>query len=207
MGRQLEPSLWTPPARTDILYRLRTRIASHRERLFTLVLLIGFLWLLEIVDALIFRQRLNGFGIQPRHLFSIWHIYTAPFLHGSIGHLAANTGPLFVLGWLVIARGEDYFWRVTFLCATVAGLGVWLLAPYNSVHIGASGVIFGYFGFLLVRGYLERSPSAVLVAVLVALFYGGMLIGVLPGQTGVSWQGHLFGFIGGVLSARWMIRD
>jgi membrane associated rhomboid family serine protease len=172
-----------------------------RERLEFLLSLVGGLWLIELVNAMIFRQRLNWLGIEPRHLNSLWHIPLAPFLHGNFSHLIANTGPLLMLGWLVLLRGREYFWAVTAICAFASGLGIWLFGSYYSVHLGASGVIFGYVGFLLARGYTERSPSSVLAAIIVALLYGGTLTGVLPGQTRVSWEGHLFGFAGGVWAA------
>lgn len=172
-----------------------------RDRLELLLSLIGSLWLVEAINAFIFGQRLNVLGIEPRHLFAIWHIPIAPLLHGNFAHLMANTGPLLLLGWLVLLRGRDYFWTVTWICALASGIGIWLFGAYNSVHIGASGVIFGYFGFLVARAYYERSAGAILVALAVMFLYGGMILGVLPGQPHVSWQGHFFGFVGGLWAA------
>jgi membrane associated rhomboid family serine protease len=99
-------------------------------------------------------------------------------------------------------RETSDFFVVTIITMLVSGLGVWLTAPAYSIHIGASGVIFGYFGFLLLRGYFERSFAAILFSLIVGLLYGGLIWGVLPLQYGISWQGHLFGFIGGALAAR-----
>jgi membrane associated rhomboid family serine protease len=117
-------------------------------------------------------------------------------------HLAANTVPFVVLGWLVMLRRIGDFVVVTVLSILIGGLGVWLAGSANSIHVGASGLIFGYLGYLLARGYFERSLWAVLLGALALVLYGGVLWGVLPGQPGISWEGHLFGFVGGVAAAR-----
>ncbi len=163
-------------------------------------------WLLEIVDAVVFNQALNGLGVRPRSLEGLWGILLAPFLHGNFAHLMANTIPFVVLGWFVMVQSMRNFWVVTVVTAVISGLGMWLFGSGNSVHIGASGLIFGYFGFLLLRGYFERSASAILWAVIVVMLYGGMIWGVLPGHLGVSWQAHLFGFVGGGVAAYLLAR-
>ncbi len=163
-------------------------------------------WLLEIADAVIFGQSLNGLGVRPRTLDGLWGIVLAPFLHGNFAHLMANTIPFVVLGWFVMMQSMSHFWIVTVVTAVVSGLGMWLFGGNGSVHIGASGLIFGYFGFLLLRGYFERSASAILWAIVVVMLYGGMIWGVLPGRLGISWQAHLFGFIGGGLAAYLLAR-
>ena len=162
---------------------------------------VAFLWLLEMVDFLIFRGGLNAYGIQPRTSDGLAGIIYAPLLHGNFAHLAANTVPLLVLGWFVLLRGTRTFLIVTLVTIVVGGFGTWLIGPANTVHIGASGLIFGYFGFLLISGYFERSVTAVLWAILVFFLYGSLLWGVLPQGNGISWQGHLFGFIGGGVAA------
>ena len=103
----------------------------------------------------------------------------------------------------MLGKAED-FWAVTLMSALASGLGTWLIGAPNSVHIGASGVVFGYFGYLLLRGYFDRSAFSITASMLVILFYGSFLWGVLPNQPGVSWEGHLFGFLGGCLSA-WLL--
>ncbi len=164
--------------------------------------IVAFLWLLEFVDVFLFQGRLNFYGIHPRTAAGLWGILFAPFLHGNFVHLMGNTVPFLVLGWFVMLREVSDFFLVTAITMLSSGLGAWLLGAPNSVHIGASGVIFGYFGFLLLRGYFERKPLAIVFSLLVGLLYGGLLWGVLPLTYGVSWQGHLFGFLGGVLAAR-----
>ena len=169
------------------------------------VFLLGFvaaLWLIELVDQLVFHQTLDRNGIRPRSANGLPGILVAPFLHGGIGHLLANSAPLLVLGWLVLLRGMAVFLTVSAIAIVVGGLGVWLFASPNTIHIGASGLIFGYLGYLLLRGYFERSVASILVAVVVGVLYGGALWSVLPSRPGISWEGHLFGFLAGALAAR-----
>lgn len=165
---------------------------------------LALIWGVSFCNWVFLGGALNQFGIIPRTLIGLRGILFAPFLHGSLGHLLANTVPFAVLGWFVLLRGIDEFLEVTLITMAVGGLGTWLIAAPRTVHIGASGVIFGYLGFLLARGYFERSFSAILLSLLAAFFYGGMIWGVLPGQAFISWQGHLFGFIGGAIAAKWM---
>ena len=162
---------------------------------------VALFWALEIVDRFL-GGALDVYGILPQSVVGLRGILFAPFLHGSIAHVAANTVPFVTLGWLVMLRETSDFFVVSIMTAIVSGLGVWLTAPPNTIHIGASGVIFGYFGFLLLRGYFERSFTAILFSLIVGLLYGGLIWGVLPLQYGISWQGHLFGFIGGAVAAR-----
>lgn len=160
------------------------------------------LWLIEGVDLLIFGGSLDAFGVRPRTLTGLWGILWAPFLHGGFRHLIANTGPLLILGSIVmISRRLRDFFLITFIVALVGGLGAWLIGPRFSVHLGASGLIFGYFGFLVLAAYFERSCRAIVIALVVLLLYSGIIWGVLPQGGGISWQTHLFGFIGGGLAA------
>jgi len=152
------------------------------------------------------HRALDQLGIRPRTSDGLRSILFAPFLHAGFVHLLANTGPLVVLGWLVLLRRVADFFLATAATMLIGGLGVWLLGAPNSIHLGASILIFGYLGYLLLRGIYERSPVAVAIAVVAGLLYGGALWGVLPGQPGVSWQGHLFGFVGGGIAARLQAR-
>lgn len=181
------------------------RTVNLRQRLLrqALVLgaIVGFLWLVEIVDALLLHGALDGFGIQPRTLTSLPAVLVAPLLHAGFGHLLANTFPFIVLGWLVMWRRTGDLLVVGLASAIGAGLGVWLFGGANTIHLGISGVIFGLLGYLLARGYYERSAYSIAFALVALFLYGGMLWGVLPLQQGVSWQGHLFGFVGGAVAA------
>jgi membrane associated rhomboid family serine protease len=156
---------------------------------------------IEFVD-----QRLNGrldalAGIRPRQLSGLDGILLAPLVHDGWQHLFANSTPLILLGTFVLAAGTRRFLLATLLIAIVSGLGVWLLTPPNYLVIGASGVIFGWLGLLLLRGIVERSLWNFAVALVVGLLYGWQLVALLPSDQRVSWQGHLFGFIGGLLAA------
>ncbi len=175
------------------------RVQPHLRLLLAAVAL---LWLIEFVDLFLPGTPLDRLGIHPRTLVGLRNIVLAPFLHAGFGHLLANTVPFFVLGLLVLLqRGRQGFGAVAAISALVSGLGVWLFGGANTVHLGVSGVIFGFFGFLLGAAWHERSAPTLLVAVLVVLLYGGMVWGVLPIQQGVSWLAHLFGLLGGLLAA------
>lgn len=162
------------------------------------------MWLLELVDVILLGGALDTFGVWPRRAAGLPGILFMPFLHGGFAHVAANTMPFIILGWLVMVRRTADFVIVTVVTSLVTGAGLWLLGSSHSVYIGASGLIFGYFGYLLLRGYFERSPQAVLLTLLVAFFYGGLVWGIIPRGNGLSWEAHLLGFAGGVLSARFL---
>lgn len=161
-------------------------------------------WSLEIVDFFL-SGRLDSFGIQPRNTDGLTGILTAHWLHGNVRHLASNTLPFMMLGGFVLLGGRAMFWKVSLFVGLLGGSLLWLLGGTGTNHIGASLVIFGYLGFLLARGVFERSGLWVTVSVVTLLLYGGMIFGVLPGQEGVSWRGHLFGFLSGIAAARFLI--
>lgn len=183
----------------------RSIFGEFRLQITTLLSLVVLLWMIEFIDRFVFRGALDvWFGIHPRTLSGLWGIVFAPFLHGNFAHLLANTVPLVTLGWLVMLRRTSDWFVVSVITALCSGLGTWLIGASNSTHIGASGVIFGYFGFLLLRGYFERSFVAIAFSILVTVLYGSIIWGVLPTQPGISWEGHLCGFLGGVLAA-WLL--
>ncbi|MET8678136.1 rhomboid family intramembrane serine protease [Streptomyces sp. NPDC004647] len=163
------------------------------------------LWLLEFVDVAS-GGALDTYGITPREPGELRDIVPAAFLHFGFGHLAANTMPLLVLGFLAALGGIRRFAGVVAVIILASGIGVWLVAPAQSVTAGASGVVFGLFGYLLVRAFVDRRLLYTTVGVLVAVFYGSILWGALPTAAGVSWQGHLFGLLGGVAAA-FLFRD
>jgi membrane associated rhomboid family serine protease len=164
----------------------------------------ALLWLVELIDRLLFRGALDSFGVWPRSIEGLVGIVFAPFLHANWGHLIANTVPFVVLGFLTTARKRMDFHVVFASSALSAGLACWLLGATNSVHIGASGVVFGFLGFLMGRGLFERRLGTILLSLVVTFLFGGMLWGVLPvlAGPGISWQAHLGGWIGGLLTAR-----
>lgn len=166
-----------------------------------LLIFVGIIWLIEIVDKIIFHGALDGLGIIPRHVDGLRGILFAPLLHAGFNHLLANTLPLLLFGFLVMLRYQRRFPFISIVIILVSGLGTWLIAPANTLHIGASGLIFGYFAFLVVSAWYERSFASVSLAVLVILLYGSILWGVLPAGNDISWQGHFFGLIGGGMAA------
>jgi membrane associated rhomboid family serine protease len=167
---------------------------------------VGIMWVLELVDIIFFRQALNVYGIFPREMIGLRGILFAPFLHAGLPHLISNTIPFLVLGWFVMLQETSDFFIVTAITMLVSGLGVWMFGA-TGLHVGASGVIFGYLGFLLARGYFERNFPSILLSIIVGIFYGGAIWGVLPIRQGVSWEGHLFGFIGGVIAASFLAKE
>lgn len=164
-------------------------------------------WIVEIVDALVFQGSLDRYGIQPHNLVGLRGILLAPLLHGGFPHLIANSIPFLTLGWLTMIQETSDFFIVSLLSAVVGGIGVWLFASPESIHIGASILIYGYLGFLLLRGYFQKNIPSIALSIVVAIIYGGLVWGVFPSQVGVSWQGHLFGFIGGAIAAKAIAKE
>ncbi|MDF4254117.1 MULTISPECIES: rhomboid family intramembrane serine protease [unclassified Streptomyces] len=162
---------------------------------------VALLWVLEAADQAS-GNALDSFGIEPRRVGELVDVVPSAFMHFGFEHLMANTLPLLVLGFLAALRGVGRFLAVAAIIVVVSGLGVWLIAPAGSNTAGASGLIFGLFGYLVARGFVDRRITDVALGTVVAVFYGSLLWGVLPTDSGISWQGHLFGLIGGVLAAR-----
>lgn len=168
---------------------------------------VALLWLLEVADVLS-GHALDGLGIVPRQPSELVDVVPAAFIHFGFAHVAANSVPLLVMGFLAALGGLRRFAAVCLAIIVADGLGVWLIAPAHTNTAGASGLIFGLFGFLLVSGFVERRPLGVLVGLLVGAVWGGsILFGLSPLQTGVSWQGHLVGLAAGVAAAFWFRRD
>ncbi|MBD2329004.1 rhomboid family intramembrane serine protease [Alkalinema sp. FACHB-956] len=163
--------------------------------------LVGLMWAIEFAD-LALGGRLELLGIRPLSPAGLPGIFFAPFLHAGFRHLISNTLPFLVLGWLIMARDVQEFIAVSVIAALASGIGTWLFGVPGTLHIGASGVIFGYFGYLILRAWFERSLGSIFIALVVFSLFGGMIWGILPIQIGISWQGHLFGLIGGIVAAR-----
>lgn len=146
------------------------------------------------------------YGVIPRTTTGLRGILFAPFIHGSLNHLVANSVPFLVLGWLVMLRNARHFIPVTLVSMLGAGLMAWLVGAPGSMHVGASGVVFGYLGFLMLSGWFARSFASIALSIGVTVAWGGLVFGVMPGEPGISWQAHLGGFLGGGLAARWLGR-
>lgn len=172
---------------------------STLSALKAVLILVGVIWLVEILNNLI-GHRLNIFGIYPRRTESLPGILLWPLLHGGFGHLVMNTTPLLAMGFFVALRGVRQFIVSSLFIVLVAGFGVWLFGR-DAFHVGASGLVFGYFGLLVALAWFERSLLTFAIALLMIFFYGGIIYGVLPRDEFVSWEGHLFGLIAGVMAA------
>lgn len=170
-----------------------------------LVVLVGLMWVSETVDTAL-NGELDQYGIIARDPEGLFGIVTAPFLHLGFSHLISNTLPLVTLGALIAVGGAMRLFSVTAIVTTIGGLGTWLISPPNTITIGASGLVFGYAAYLIARGIFNRRIGQVLVGVIVVLVWGSALLGGLLPQDGISWQGHLFGAIAGVLAA-WVLSD
>ncbi|MFE3829228.1 rhomboid family intramembrane serine protease [Streptomyces sp. NPDC059092] len=160
---------------------------------------VALLWILEAVNTA--TGSLSTYGLSPRDFGELRDVIPMAFLHHGFDHLASNTVPLLILGFLAALNGLRRFAAVVLTIMVVGGLGVWLTAADHSVTAGASGVVFGLLGYLLVRGFVDRSAVDMVTGLLVLAVYGSALWGVLPTNPAVSWQGHLFGLIGGVMAA------
>ncbi|KVP98002.1 rhomboid family intramembrane serine protease [Burkholderia ubonensis] len=181
-------------------------LTGLRSRATSLALFVGSIWAVSCL-GFVFPLK-HALGLEPLSLFGLTGIISAPWVHAGFGHLMANTVPLLLLGWLAMFPKQEDFWRAIIGGALGAGTVAWLLGGPNTVHIGASGLAFGLFGFILARGFYARRPVDVIVALFAAGTYGfSMLWGLLPVYPGVSWQSHVGGAVGGVLTARMMRRS
>ncbi len=165
------------------------------------LVMVALMWASEGVDTLL-GGALDEYGIRPRDVDGLLGLVTAPFLHDGFAHLIANTSTFIVLG-LLLAWLTRRFWLVTAAVAVIGGFGVWLFGAPLTIHLGASGLVYGYAAFLVVYGLVARRATAVIVAVIVFIVYGSIVSGVLPGEAGVSWEGHLFGAVAGAAVAVW----
>jgi membrane associated rhomboid family serine protease len=177
---------------------------DFRSGMALLVYLLILMWVLSIMDALFFRQVFAHLSIRPRKLAGLPGIAVAPLLHGNFKHLAANSGPFAILGTIILLQGLEVLSIVTIGSWLVSGVGIWLLGRADTRHLGASGVVFGYLGYILFRGYFERSFPAMAASVFVGLLYSSALWGLLPLQRGKSWVGHSMGFLAGFFMARYL---
>jgi membrane associated rhomboid family serine protease len=182
-----------------------TAAGPRRTALTILAAMVALMWLLEIAD-LALDHRLDRYGIEPRDVDGLDGVVTAPFLHVGFGHLIGNTLPFVVMGVVIAFEGPLRLVGVTVIAALVSGFGTWLIAPEGTIHLGASGVVFGYATYLIARGAFNRRLVEIGIGVAVAVIWGSALLAGLEPQQGISWQGHLFGAIGGVVAARVLAR-
>jgi membrane associated rhomboid family serine protease len=196
-------SLTTPP---------RTRTAARKgqtqfEGLILLAGIVALMWALEAINSLDSNQLAKSDGIFARNVDHVWAIFTAPFLHFSWQHLIANTVPFVFMGLIIALQGARRLLLVTLIVIVVGGLGTWLIAPSGTDTAGASGVVFGYATYLFARGFFNRSALELFTGLIVGVVWGGALLSSVVPHTGVSWQGHVCGAIGGVVAAYMLRRD
>jgi membrane associated rhomboid family serine protease len=190
-------SLSTPPPTRTSLRRAQTQV----EGLVLLFGMVSIMWLLEAINSLDSNAISKSDGIFARNVDHIWAIFTAPFLHFSWQHLIANTIPFLFMGVIIAMQGARRLLLVTLVIIVVGGLGTWLVAPSGTDTAGASGVVFGYATYLFARGFFNRSVLELLAGLVVGVVWGGALLSSIVPHSGVSWQGHVCGAIGGVVAA------
>ncbi len=182
-----------------------TVLAEARKALFVMVGFIALIWVIQIANWVDHYQLVLEYGIRPRDAGSLPDILSAPFLHVSWAHIEGNSGPLFIFGFLAAYRGVTKFFGVTVLIILTSGLGAWLFESPDSVGVGASGVVFGYFGYIMVRGFFDRHAIDMLLGAVMALCFAYQFTVLLP-HAGIGWQAHIGGLVGGI-AAGWLFRD
>lgn len=181
-------------------------LGKVRGALIAMISFLALLWVIQVANWADGYRLDPGFGILPHHLSHLGDIFTAPFLHASWQHIEGNSVPLFVLGFLAAYRGIAKFLAVTLIVIVSSGLAVWLFQSGNTLTVGASGLVFGYFGYVLVRGLFDRNWVDIAVGVAAGAMYYYILSVAIPGTPGISWMDHIGGLAGGVL-AGWLLRS
>ncbi|MGY6501542.1 MAG: rhomboid family intramembrane serine protease [Acidimicrobiales bacterium] len=184
------------PDRTHRTQRRAMTVRSAPSSALMLASGLALMWGMESLDQFVLDEQLDSHGIVPRELDGLTGIVFAPFLHLGFAHLMANTVPLLVLGGLLAIKGAARFVQVTMGVILLGGIGVWLFGR-TAVHLGASGLVFGYLGYLVSAGVFERRMRSVLLGIVAVVLYGGLVWGALPNNPGISWESHLFGLVAG----------
>ncbi|GAA1936285.1 rhomboid family intramembrane serine protease [Kitasatospora viridis] len=194
-------------AETDIRSAEAVMIAEARKAFFVVFGLLALLWAVQLGNWADGGSLSLQFGIRPHELDSIGKVFTAPLMHQGWAHLEANSGPLFVFAFLAAYRGVARFLVLTVLLALTSGLSVWIFENSNTVTVGASGLVFGYFAYVVLRGVFDRHLIDSLIGLVMAASFAYLVFGALPSAPGgVSWLAHLGGLVGGCLGA-WLLRD
>jgi membrane associated rhomboid family serine protease len=175
--------------------------ARTRQAVLTMGIAGVLLVVVQLVNMITSYWMVQHWGIVSRSAHGLIGITTAPLLQTGWGHLLANIVPLLIFGFLVLAGGVRQFVAVTVMVWLISGFGVWLTGPSHAVTVGASGLVFGYLAYLVARGFFSRKVGQILVGLVLLAIWGGIFWGLLPGSSGISWQGHLFGALGGLLAA------
>jgi membrane associated rhomboid family serine protease len=180
-------------------------LAEARKALFVMVAFLAILWILQLANVADHYQLATNYGIRPRDASSLPDILSAPFLHVSWTHIESNSGPLFIFGFLAAYRGVVRFLGLTALVIVVSGLAAWFFESPGTIGVGASGVVFGYLGYILVRGFFDRHGTDILIGAVMALCFAYQFTVLIP-RAGIGWQAHIGGLVAGVVGG-WVFRD
>ena len=180
-------------------------LAEARKALFVMVGFLAILWIIQLINAADHYELTIHYGIRPRELGSLPDILTAPFLHVSWTHIESNSGPLFIFGFLAAYRGVVRFLGLTALVIVASGLAEWFTGEPGTIGAGASGVVFGYLGYILVRGFFDRRRIDIMLGAVMALCFAYQFTVLLPHQ-GIGWQAHIGGLVTGLVGG-WIFRD
>jgi len=180
-----------------LLHTLNALVSAMQVNMLFVLEILLIIWVINIVNWLVLGSRLNYLGILPRTVRGIIGIPISPWLHGHFNHLFFNSFPLFILANLVLLSGRPIFFCVTLIIIAVSGIIVWVIGR-RAYHLGASGLIMGYWGFLLIQAVQERTIMALILGAVSLYYFGGLLLELFPDKAEVSWEGHLAGFIGGI---------
>ncbi|WP_214325413.1 rhomboid family intramembrane serine protease [Nonomuraea sediminis] len=193
------------PSRFDSVKRgAGSLLSGALAALLLMVVILAAMWVIEIFDYMLNGSLDAEFGIVGLEPAGLPGIVFAPFLHHGFAHLMANSLPLLIIGFVAALRGIGKFLAASAIIIVIGGLGTWLTSP-GTITVGASGLVFGYFGYVLARGLFDRRALDIVLAIVIGVAYYSILWGLLPNQQGISWQGHLFGLIAGVVAA-WVLR-
>ena len=180
-------------------------LAEARKALFVMVGFLAILWIIQLFNAADRYQLTVSYGIQPHDVRSLPYIVTSPFLHVSWTHIESNSGPLFIFGLLAAYRGVVRFLGLTALVIIVSGLAEWFTGPAGTIGAGASGVVFGYLGYILVRGFFDRRGIDIMLGAVLALCVAYQFTVLVP-RAGIGWQAHIGGLVAGIVGG-WIFRD
>ena len=180
-------------------------LAEARKAFFVMAGFLAVIWILQIANWADHYQITLDYGIRPRDVASLPEVISAPFLHFSWAHIEGNSGPLFIFGFLAAYRGVRKFIWVTILIILTSGLAAWLAEPSNTIGAGASGLVFGYFGYIMVRGFFDRHLIDMVIGAIMALCFAYQFTVLVP-RAGIGWQAHIGGLVGGI-AAGWIFRE
>jgi membrane associated rhomboid family serine protease len=183
----------------QLVAALQSIIVAIKSNAWFVFKLLLFLWAFTFINFLL-GYRLNYLGIYPRSFRGLFGIIFSPILHQNFGHLFYNSIPFFLLASLILAEGRVTFYYVTTFVILFGGLGIWLFGR-RAIHIGASTLVMGYFGYLLANAYYHFSMSAILLALICLYYFSGLFLSLIPGKKGVSLEGHISGFVAGIASS------